>query len=197
LLQENSVPNRGEIHMRPALEFDLKQEYLDIIVTLRDPVERFVSAFHYSKNFAHDYPERERFYYQCWPTVNSFAESLDDMSDCSVFSRRFLANVSKQHREKNHMHMGNCFYTGGALSILKKRPLWIVHQESLLTDLTQLMGHWGYTFAETQTKHSHASHGDKHLSEAGKAKLRKFLDHEYWAQEQLEMIFRRQQTSQR
>lgn len=214
LISLNRIPYDHELHRCPVTRA-LLGSYADMLVTMRDPIDRVISAFYWAKeghmadvqyayeresqrNYSILYEQESRtnisMLYTCFQTVNSFAEQLDDTSNCGELGRSWIFGIVDRFRTL--LSMGTCFHLGGVLSILEDRPLAIIHTESLEADFAAWATSRHYPIKTTHTDaDQHATHEDKFVSKLGRFKLRKYLEHEYWAQQQLEAIVRSQRAN--
>lgn len=140
-----------EVHLQP-LHVETLTSYATVIFTARDPISRFLSAFHW------DNPERTqtrdpmRSRLDCWPSVDDFAKSLDVESPASSrpngcpLARQALgllatpAPRSMQNDMLNHVYWNSCFYTGGSVTELCQHGgLFVTQAETMFEDLQQLI----------------------------------------------------------
>lgn len=205
LLKSNSVPAyHYAIHACPATKQNLGN-YTELLVSVRDPIDRFVSAFNWfreglglgqiSPPYEQEQEKVRSMFDDCFPVVNSFAEQLDDSTLCGELGRSWLLGHVNHFR--SHIEMGTCFHLGGVLSSLEDRPLTLIHTESLEEDFAAWMASRHYPLKTLQADSDevqHVSTGSKFVSKLGRSMLRKYLEHEYWAQQQLEGIVRKQRV---
>ena len=204
LLTSNGIPNH-KIHMHPVTQQFLGN-YTETLLPVRDPIDRFVSAFNWAKDgndgLDHISPPYKReqakvrsMFDDCFPTVNFFAEQLDDSTHCGELGRSWV--VGQADYFSSQMSMGTCFYIGGVLSTLEDRPVTLIHQESLEEDFAAWAASRQYplTLQVDVGFKKHATFGSTFVSKLGRSKLRKHLEHEYWAQRQLEAIVRKQRVN--
>eukprot|EP00931_Biecheleriopsis_adriatica_P117785 TRINITY_DN9326_c0_g1_i1.p1 TRINITY_DN9326_c0_g1~~TRINITY_DN9326_c0_g1_i1.p1 ORF type:complete len:352 (-),score=31.36 TRINITY_DN9326_c0_g1_i1:58-1113(-) len=243
LLQRFHIHGVQIIHMKPVPK-EWIQNSKDVLVTMRDPLDRMLSAFYYGMPSAFNTKidaweqastlekkngswhirwtnereierERERgrvneyeaknkifrrHFHRCFKDVNSFAEQLDTASDCADYGRWMLESF--RVRLSSHMGMGTCFYLGGLVDLLKTKTLHPFRIASVPEDFQNFMHALGYSVVDkaniskamTSAGRHSSPHGNKSLSEVGRSKLKKFLAHEYWVQQELEAMIQKQRA---
>lgn len=116
--------------------------YDDIVITIRDPLERTISAFnwdnpwavsgrlHKKKLFSH--------FYNTFPDINLYAGNLSADSSLGELARR----------AEGHIALDTCYYVGGIVEILKRHPSTFVIDRSSFTEdvlaVSKRLG-WGIT----------------------------------------------------
>ena len=185
-----------------------------VIVTLRDPVDRLVSAFNtmackYDASVAdkdlcmrkkhadfmlqHPHQKTTKDLLGCFPNVTAYANSIDDDSECGKIARQSLGPQPHGRGANGHISLGSCFYLGGLLETLQKKSVYIVDTESCDADI-QGIPHWlglNQSFAYDKSVVTHVGDFPHHtdtISSAGRAKLRRHLEHEYRFQEQIRAL---------
>lgn len=159
------------------------------IVSVRDPIDRAVSAFNWRspRNGGQGAPGRnleiEEELYACFATANHFAEALGDGGACGGLARKMLNDHIA------HLGMGLAFYFSSDLECMLTQKVYLIRVKTWardVSDVTKLLG------AEREPLHEHV-HADypmgneTYLSEKGQSLLNQALRREYEILRELEM----------
>ena len=118
----------AELHTFP-LDTDMLAYYDTIIVVVRDPLARLISAY----NFQHPdgenpLPESNRFLYLCFNNLTDLGERIFEDSDCGQIGRS---------DSTTHMGLGYCSYVGGygvRSSLLEHKNLYVIRADRCEAD---------------------------------------------------------------
>lgn len=177
-------------------------EHDGVLVVLRDPISRVISAFNWRHPSTRppdgrhccphmDHNPSELAFYSCFDHANDFAEALDDDSFCGRMARDVLKNHTK------HIGMGYEYYfPEDVMSAMKTHRVFTLHQEWLAQDLHDFMK-WNNikeTRDEVPVSHTEDSKAgviypmkdDTYLSHKGRKKLRAHLARDYEIYHELE-----------
>jgi hypothetical protein len=191
------------IHLK-APDTEILERHIGVVVVLRDPVARVISAFNWrhpstrpSKEGAHccpaqDHTDAELAFYQCFDHVNEFAEALD--KDTPRGQRARNALTGPEHWK--HIGMGYEYYfPTKIMAALGHRLVFAIHTHRLQQDLLDFLKwiHIKPTYKTLPTRHDSDSafypkKNDTHLSHKGRRKLTKHLAAEYKIYERLEQL---------
>lgn len=171
-----------------------------IVVVLRDPIDRLVSAFNWrhpstrpaeGRNLPHtDHDESELAFYRCFDSVNEFAEALDADSKCGQRARDALTQHTK------HIGMGYEFYfPDSVMAVMRTHRVFIIHQERLEEDLHNFLKWNNIPQTHDRIPHSHSEDhtiypkkDDTYLSKEGRNKLRAHLARDYEIYKELDQM---------
>tara|TARA_X000000950_G_scaffold285318_1_gene390935 strand:+ start:18294 stop:18833 length:540 start_codon:yes stop_codon:yes gene_type:complete len=121
------------VHLRPVSAY----ERIDL-VSIRDPVDRFNSAFHYRKGgFNPDIPLKalELELFDCFDDVDALAAALTDTSRCGELARISLRPSDKMtHITKNH-----AYYMATWLTRNPSLPFKVVQAENCAEDTQRVV----------------------------------------------------------
>mmetsp|Transcript_16124 Transcript_16124/g.54195 ORF Transcript_16124/g.54195 Transcript_16124/m.54195 type:complete len:275 (-) Transcript_16124:70-894(-) len=186
-----------EIHLRQP-RGDHIRAYNRILVTLRDPTERVISAYKWEHpdgpGRTPDFPGLKRIY-ECFPNATSYAEAFLPSSsvsmDCAGVAWRSIGvNVSYQSEALfcSHTCRGHAYYTEQWFDeICAKRP-YALRTEQMASDLNGL-GPWlGVHLRSREVLHekdSNRRNGETVTNPAALSALRAALAHEYYVHAQL------------
>jgi len=133
-----------------------------VVISMRDPIDRVVSAFNTlaCKRDEVDDPEVcvrpapaetllrrtngtkvPKSLLSCFATVTRFAEALDDDDDCGEMARRSLSIKPAMPHLKllsGHVSLGGCAYLGGALEELRNKSVYLINTETCDADIQGL-----------------------------------------------------------
>lgn len=139
MLHQHKVPFQ-QLHVH-SLDSIMVDTFDTIILSLRDPVQRIVSAFHFSNPLI---PQSEGYvlhtpvktFYSCNPDLNTFADNLVMPTECGSVARNF----SNHSHEFSHISYDTCAYIRGVFDLLKyhRNKVYIINQESLIEDMNKL-----------------------------------------------------------
>eukprot|EP00908_Phaeocystis_cordata_P012304 Transcript_23269.p1 GENE.Transcript_23269~~Transcript_23269.p1 ORF type:complete len:269 (-),score=12.79 Transcript_23269:139-945(-) len=191
---------RPQIHMRPVRLADLAGTSA-VVVSYRDPVDRFVSAF----NWRHPRggatvhamggrpdptnptaAKAEIALYRCFEEPNEAANALWDETWCGVVARQAL-----NEKEVGHIGKGLFYYFGNVLDMLERVPIFVVHASSIRSDMACLASKLGLRFVPPPHLNSdYARRNRTFLDATGREKLTHALANEYWLGELIESYSR-------
>jgi hypothetical protein len=128
------------VHVHPATP-EMLHQFDYILITIRDPFDRIVSAFNFhnphlaSVTHAPQFPTGK--FYDCFPTVNEYGEQLFAKTGCAPYA----------HRGIGHMTLGACAYLGGILDDLKELSdkVFLIRTEKCDSDLASALKGIGYS----------------------------------------------------
>lgn len=169
-----------QLHLH-ALDSIMIEEYDVLIICLRDPVARVISAFNWRnpryQNLTQHYNMKQcgvgshSKLYSCCGTVDQYAHLLADTSECGAIARE----------GECHTELDTCAYLGGVVAELDrhKEKIFVVDTETISTDLNRIsrkLG-WGKTFSSLPRLHDYDKPADlTRISAAGLRKLKDFLE---------------------
>lgn len=140
-----------ELHVH-SLDSIMVDDFNTIILSLRDPVQRLISAYHYNNPLIPTSSAKlqnihvEEFY-ACNPDLTTFADNLVLPTKCGAIARNISENTSFG---KSHLTLDTCAYIRGVFDNLKdhREKVHIVNQESLVEDLNKISTKkmWNVTF---------------------------------------------------
>ncbi|CAM9254330.1 unnamed protein product, partial [Ectocarpus fasciculatus] len=131
LLRAAGVPH-SDVHLFSVQE-DIIRSYESIVITVRDPLERTVSAFNWDNPWAasgraHRKKNFSNFYYH-FPNINAYAENLTADTTLGEVARR----------AEGHIALDTCYYVGGVIDSLRRhRNVYVVDAASLQEDVKRL-----------------------------------------------------------
>lgn len=117
----------------------------DIIISIRDPLDRTISAFNWDNPWSKSGRARRREFsnfYATFPDMNAYASNLTEDTALGALARQ----------SEGHISMDTCYYVGGVLADLKARPLkrvFVVDTATFDQDVRAIndaLG-WGITFS--------------------------------------------------
>lgn len=155
--------NYPELHLQQlhihALDRMMVKQYSTIIISLRNPVDRLISAYYFSHpliegSYAYD-GKIENSFYKCCPDLISFGNTLFENSKCGNIAR----NQSLQS-VKGHMDLDSCAYMSGVLNELKakKEHVYLINTESLQRDVDNLVTYFKWNEFYKPSKAHHNTH---------------------------------------
>merc|ERR1719387_1045976 len=185
--------------------FDPRQFDL-FIVTVRDPVQRVISAFNWNHKIGGREPDAvyEDSMYDCYPelpgAVNHFAEDLDSPGPCGAKSRECVHSVPANcaHLSRDHswyLETGIDRYSPGLTEELKQSPqkkAFVLSAENFSVGLDALSD-WlclppDGRLEDHETHSDYPRHNDTYVSGEGKEKIAKHKSQEYFALEELATV---------
>jgi hypothetical protein len=131
--------------------------------------------------------ELGQFVLKCYPNVTAFADGLDDDSICGRVARDIIG-LDRSNGDVNHIGKGTCYYLGGVAERLKYKRLHIVETDTCNKDIARIPSWLGLkeTFSPAVMIHGgDFPHHRDTVSSEGRARLKKYLAHEYALQDQL------------
>lgn len=177
LLQNANKPF-SHLHVH-TLDRQMIEEYVVIILCLRDPLQRTVSAFNWrdphqrkiAKSWTTCGTRKHDRFYKCFKNIDDYAEKLAEISKCGTIARE----------GECHLEMDTCAYLGGVVDILIKnrRKVFIVDTATIMRDMNALSSHlqWNTTFGALPHEHSNEVSADKiSLSMLSAMKLSGYLE---------------------
>jgi hypothetical protein len=214
------------VHMHPV-----RREVADamdrVLITLRDPVDRFISSYNtaacisdpsecrrhnnfdessWVSSFKPGTPMVNRLTADCFPNVSTFAEALDDESDCGRLARDAIGpNFIEDTGHVGHIGKGACYYLGGVLERLKDKDVYVIDTETCDAGIRGIPAWLGLNSSQFEMPpRVHVGiypHHDDGVSKDGRKRLRNHLAHEYALHDKLRrwtwnrVLSRLQQTS--
>ena len=208
------------VHVHPV-RWPVLEATQRVLIVLRDPVERFISAYNTNACMYEGHSDRcDRQYLNtmrlkvsnanaeaeasamiefnrsmsCFPNITSFAEQLDDDTECGRRARDLTRPPWESHVKK-----GSCYYLDPAMrTMLENKSVHIIHTEMCNTDIRRIPEWLGLDMQfshrpkhyETHTEQF--PHHDDQPTNRGRVKLHRHLKHEYKLQEHLEELVQRQ-----
>jgi len=186
-----------------------------VVISMRDPIDRVVSAFNTlaCKRDELDDPEvcvrpapvetllrrtngtkTPKSLLSCFRTVTHFAEALDDDDDCGEMARRSLSVKPAMPHVKllsGHVSLGSCAYLGGTLEELRNKSVYLINTETCDADIKGLSDWLGLDAPFKPLVKEHVGefpHHSDELSPLGREKLRRYLVAEYVFQDELRRL---------
>lgn len=147
-----------------ALDSQMLREFEIIIISVRNPVDRLISAYywwHPHLEGSERYGKTVNRFYECCPTLTEFGNALFANTECGSIARsQSLLSL------KGHISMDTCAYLGGVMKELraKREHVFLINTESMEADLKGVVerNHWTrkyYTPFNFSTLHlSHSQH---------------------------------------
>ena len=175
----NFHPQQLHVH---ALDIEMVRSFKTILISVRDPVDRLISAYYYSNplikgSFAHDHNQRVNEFYSCCPTLTDFGNALFDKKNESCYA---LAR-SQTNLQKNHMVLDTCAYLSGVFSHLKvkKNRVFLINTESITADLNKIsrLNQWRVNFNDSNTYVANASPRPSRESETSEKTYQQLLSY--------------------
>lgn len=155
------------LHTFP-LDTAMLKYYYKIIVSLRDPVERYISSFNNILPGGES-PMMDEFFMKCFPNVNFATEALFDSTPCGSVIRNIAG----------HMEMGYCYYLGGksVRDALRRKKVFVLRQEFFKQDMHVILHRVGDVrppHKSVPKKHA-ATHLSRNISQNGLKNLKLWL----------------------
>ena len=197
-------PAYDEVHTHPV-RWGVLAAADYVLVSLRDPIDRVVSSYNSyvcareteldengqrvnvnSRSECKRKPNEVSFTRKaqarlifCFPTVNEFAERLDEDTECGRLARDSL----QYDFGFGHAAMGACFYLGGMMDLLQNKSVFVVETKTCDSDINAIAPWLGLRNNSLKLRQElHAGgfpHHDDKLSVKGRDVLRQHLAHEY------------------
>jgi hypothetical protein len=197
-------PAYDEVHTHPV-RWGVLAAADHVLVSLRDPIDRVVSSYNSyvcvretvldengqraavnSQSECKRKPTEVGFTREaharlifCFPSVNEFAERLDEDNECGRLARDSL----QYDFGFGHAAMGACFYMGGMMDLLQNKSVFVVETKTCDSDINAIapwLGLRNDSFKLRQELHAGGfPHHDDTLSVKGRDVLRQHLAHEY------------------
>jgi hypothetical protein len=118
-----------------------------LLISIRDPLERLISAFNFCKIIDHPYKVELDELYQCFSDVTSFFEALVAIFsfnkrcfydlDCETPCEKIAADYIRPG-ERGHIGRGYEWYLGDILEELSHLDVYIIRQEEVVEDYNGL-----------------------------------------------------------
>lgn len=175
-----------QIHAKPVPRQDACLGSGKWLVTTRDPIDRLVSAFNwrnprngYGSEYGRNCKSPQEFaMYDCFKTVDEFAQGLDRDDQCGLIARRNL----KWPSCSAHVGMGQAFYLRDSINCLRRRSVLVFRTESLQQDAHragQMLGFPNPSLPLPHEKSEYPLKNETYLSNEGRKKLRTALAEDY------------------
>lgn len=153
VLKNSHIPALS-LHVKPLSEAMIR-DHRWIIITLRNPVHRQVSAYNFrSPSIIYNSPywsqcglgSLKRFY-DCCPTLHAYADMLTSVGECGS-----VARFGECHTE-----LDTCAYVGGVEEALERdrHKVFVVDTDSIEADLRAFMRETGVRLDLDQLPHTH------------------------------------------
>ena len=178
-----------QLHVH-ALDHQMIQDFKPIIISMRNPVDRLISAYRWSHPLiegsrAYTMKQEMNPFYKCCPTLRKFGEVLfeSNRTACGVIARsQSLRTVNY----KNHINLDLCAYVGGEgiVSSLEKKKwrVFIINTESLESDFNHTASIMKWTVQFKTNSSNYFGHSLKRqsneevVSDLTRQKFRKYLE---------------------
>ena len=170
LLEKNRM-DWHQVHEH-AVEASMIREHSVILLSLREPVSRQISAFNWRLGKPHDRNLGNRSaFYGCFSHVNEYAQALYASSFCGTQAR-----IGELHTELN-----TCSYLGGIVDELERnrQKVFALDTFSFVSDLNKISAHlkWGKHFVNPPHTHRSKKDGNSsYLSPKGQMQLEGFVE---------------------
>ena len=202
------------VHVHPV-RAEVIASMENILITLRDPIDRFISAYNNAACLAQGterdicervpmknrspnaelirVPELGGYIMGCYPNVTVFAESLDDDTACARVARDMIG-PDRADAGVSHVGRGNCYYLGGAVQWLQGKRIHIVSTDTCEEGIERIpkwLGLQGKSSRFDKAPAIHTGEFPHHydaVSPQGRKLLYKHLKHEYYLQEEIRRI---------
>lgn len=118
----------AELHTFP-MDMDMLAYYETIIIVVRDPLVRFISAYNFQHPNGEDpLPDSNRLLYRCFNNLTDLGERIFEDSECGRLGRS---------DSTTHMGLGYCSYVGGhevRSNLLKRKNLLVIRADRCEAD---------------------------------------------------------------
>ena len=202
------------VHMHPVRR-EVADSMNRVLITLRDPVDRFISSYNTaacigdpkndpsrcrrkengdeSLSASHvkpGTPLTNKITSECFNNVSAFADNLDADTECGRLARDVVGpNYIEDLGHVGHIGKGACYYLGGVLERLKDKDVYVIDTETCdagIRGIPTWLGLNSTEFVMPPKVHvGHYPHHDDTVNDEGRARLRKYLAHEYALHEKL------------
>lgn len=164
-----------QVHLHSVDEAMIRAHAV-VLVSLRDPVQRLVSAFNF-RSPAAGVPldpvcplEQHKPFYDCFKSLDEYANALTDQSACGRIARR----------GECHTEFDTCAYLGGVMQELERNrhKVFVLDKATVLADLNRISNHlrWKIKFNKLPRIHEYSkSPNMTQISIVGMMKLTGFL----------------------
>ena len=151
-LGSNGVAH-SSVHVHPV-PLEVIARYGKVIVPVRDPIARLVSAFNFQfETQPHGWYKQ---LYKCFRTVDRFALALDVKNECGQVARRTMK--SPPVLPAGHITSGLCYYLGGMLDILRAKQVFVVRSKHCESDTRAAMQWLGHPINRPEMPRNSSSH---------------------------------------
>jgi hypothetical protein len=156
-----------QLHVHPV-HLAMVRHYKYIIISVRDPLERYVSSFN---NFMPEGENPLQYLYECYSNISFAADAILDSTKCA-----FLLRTTDSHLRK-----GFCYYLGGRAvrnALRLHKNVYIVRQEFFDADMALVMEKLGDRrppYNKVQSIHIRAPQS-RYMTPRGKTMLRGYLE---------------------
>jgi hypothetical protein len=122
------------VHVHPLLPSVAQRLGNQVVISVRDPIERVLSAFNYER-------ARNKSF---WRPMDDCFASLNDLVEQAFLTTRSTPACRKMaravppngwSRASGHLGLGFCHYLSGAMPLLRHNRVWLVRQETMAADL--------------------------------------------------------------
>ena len=122
------------VHVHPLLPSVAQRLGNRVVISVRDPIERVLSAFNYER-------ARNKSF---WRPMDDCFASLNDLVEQAFLTTRSTPACRKMaravppngwSRASGHLGLGFCHYLSGAMPLLRHNRVWLVRQETMAADL--------------------------------------------------------------
>mmetsp|Transcript_61767 Transcript_61767/g.199125 ORF Transcript_61767/g.199125 Transcript_61767/m.199125 type:complete len:260 (+) Transcript_61767:75-854(+) len=132
-LRQNNI-SFDETHLEPV-HTCRGDEHRKWMIAVREPIARIVSSFNWRSPrngmFRNAYTWSELEFYNCFSTVNDFAEALNNTTRCGDLARGAL----RDPEHSQHIGMGVAWYLQNDLDCILMQEFHLVHTETFVDDL--------------------------------------------------------------
>ena len=144
--------NFQQVHVH-AVDHKMLNDFDVILIGLRNPVERLISAYYYThpsvgKASRMGLSDIHKEFYKCSPNIEDFANNLYLSTRCGDLARGYPRDV-----ENMHIFTGACAYLGGVLDDLVRihKTIYIINTENFYDDLNHVSDqlNWNVTFDDS------------------------------------------------
>ena len=143
------------IHVHPV-DHKMFDDYNVILIGLRHPVERILSAYYFTHPHEKGSIMRQnpslithiiREFYHCSPTLQDFANNLYESSRCGDVARGYPRDILRMH-----IYTGPCAYLAGISDVLfntTEKKIFVLNSENMNDDLNYVSEqlNWGVNFS--------------------------------------------------
>lgn len=162
--------NYEQVHLH-AVDKAMLQNRDVIILSLRQPEQRLVSAFNYHNPKNEQEDSRNSSFYEHFENLDQYAHALTESSEWGKIARMGFG----------HLQMNTCAYLGGVTDILKEKAsqVFVVKTTSVVEDLNAISARlkWGRTFVDNEHKHKYVKPNNlTYISMAGMMKLTGYVE---------------------
>jgi hypothetical protein len=164
------TPKTSEIYSKKERKWLLDNTSI-FIYSVRDPIDRLISAFNYHRKTETSKQTKKTFYKKCFPSIDELAEMLrqtgsdDKTKECRKYGLRLLMgtypNKRQYDRDLGHIKCGYRCYFKDSLDKRPNHAAAVVRTEYLWEDMVHLDrlvggdGHWSHNYMAAET------HGSK------------------------------------